>query len=184
MVDVSIADGLRRPRTAPRAAAAGVDGERVAVVATALAVVFLPLAVPTASGNLAPEDAFIGLALACALLWATAANLTWRFPFVLPVAIFMAGGAVGGLIGPLPGHGTVALVQDIWLLLFCWRASNGCRSPSNLRVLLRTWAYSSIAWAVTPIVGLIIGSAALTGQTENQGARVQISLADPSYAAN
>jgi hypothetical protein len=184
MVDIAIADGVARRRSVARSAATDVTGEHVAVVATGLAVVFLPLAVPTGPANTAPADLFIGVALAASLLWATAARHRWGFPFVIPVAIFMAGGAVGGLIGPLPGHAIVALIQDAVLLLWCWTVSNVCRSPSNLRFLMRTWAYSSIAWAVTPIVGLLTGSAALTGQTENQGSRVQITLADPSYAAN
>jgi O-Antigen ligase len=39
-------------------------------------------------------------------------------------------------------------------------------------------------WAILAFVGLATGSSLLTGQIQRQGSRVQITLADPSYAAN
>jgi O-antigen ligase len=70
------------------------------------------------------------------------------------------------------------------LIAWCWVVVNISRSAANLKLLLATWAYSGIAWAVVAFVGLGTGSTLLTGQIERQGTRVQITLADPSYAAN
>ena len=70
------------------------------------------------------------------------------------------------------------------LLAWCWAVVNIASSAQRLKVLLATWAYSSIAWAVVLFVGLITGSSALTGHVDNQGSRNLLTLADPNYAAN
>jgi O-antigen ligase len=179
------AGAVRRPRAITTIGApAWVAGERAAVILTGLAVALLPVAVPTGPANVAPIDLFIVIATAACLMWGAAAGVSWRFPYALPLAIFMAGGAIGALAGPVPGNGVVAIVQDVVLIVWCWVVVNLSRSPRNFSALASTWVYTSIVWAIMPIVGVIIGSAALTGQTENQGSRVQITLADPSYAAN
>ena len=61
---------------------------------------------------------------------------------------------------------------------------NICHNAANLRVVLTTWVYSGIAWAIVGCVGLVTGSTLLTGQIERQGTRLQLTLNDPSYAAN
>jgi len=86
--------------------------------------------------------------------------------------------------GPVPSAGIVALIQDIVLIAWCWTVANISYSAANLRILLATWAYSGIGWAIMAFVGLATGSSLLTGQIERQGTRIQITLADPSYAAN
>jgi hypothetical protein len=158
--------------------------ERTALLTTAVAVALLPLAVPAGPGNVAPIDAFILVALGACLLWALGAGRRWQFPYVLPVGLMLAGGAFAALVGPVPNAGIVALVQDSLLVLWCWAVVNISRSAGNLRVLLTTWAYSGIAWAVLAFVGIATGWQPLTGEVEKQGTRLQITLADPSYAAN
>jgi O-antigen ligase len=160
------------------------QGERLAVLTTAVAVGLIPLAIPTGPANVAPIDVFMAIAIGACLFWASSTGHKWRFPYGIALVLFLAGGAVGALVGPVPGVGAIALVQDVWLLAWCWAVVNIAKSPSNLKTLLTTWAYSSIGWAIVPFVGLAIGSAALTGRTANQGGRIQITLADPSYAAN
>jgi O-Antigen ligase len=173
---------------APGVAAPGlgrrVSGERLAVATTALAVAMLPLAVPTGPANAAPIDILIAVALGASLLWASTAGIRLRFPYALPVAILMFGGALGGLAGFVPELAVVALVQDLVLLVWCWTLVNVAHSPANLRTILATWAYSGIAWAIIAFIGLATGASVLTGHIERQGTRVQITLADPSYAAN
>jgi hypothetical protein len=173
-----------RPSIRPRAMAGQRQGERLAVLTTAVAVGLIPLAIPAGPANAAPIDVFMVVAIASCLFWAGSTGHKWRFPYAFAVALFLAGGALGGLVGPVPGTGAIALAQDVWLLAWCWAVVNIAKSPSNLKTLLTTWAYSSIVWAIVPFVGLAIGSAALTGRTANQGGRIQITLADPSYAAN
>jgi hypothetical protein len=173
-----------RPTTRPRAMAGRRQGERLAVLTTAVAVGLIPLAIPAGPANVAPIDVFMAVAIGACLFWAGSTGHKWRFPYGIALVLFLAGGAVGALVGPVPGVGAIALIQDVWLLAWCWAVVNIAKSSSNLKTLLTTWAYSSIGWAIVPFVGLAIGSAALTGRTANQGGRIQITLADPSYAAN
>jgi len=173
-----------RPSIRPRALAGQRQGERLAVLTTAVAVGLIPLAVPAGAANAAPIDLLMAIAIGACLFWAGSTGHKWRFPYGVALVLFLAGGALGALVGPVPRLGAIALVQDVWLLAWCWAVVNIAKSPSNLKTLLTTWAYSSIGWAIVPFIGLAIGSAALTGRTANQGGRIQITLADPSYAAN
>jgi hypothetical protein len=100
------------------------------------------------------------------------------------MSMMLIGGALGAIVGPVPTAGLIALAQDCLLIAWCWAIVNIGRSAANLRVLLTTWAYSGIAWAVVAFVGLATGSTVLAGQSDRQGSRVQITLHDPSYAAN
>jgi O-antigen ligase len=160
------------------------EGERIALLATTAAIALLPLATPEGPANTAPIDVLVAAAVGACLLWAVRARVRVRFPYVAPAIMMMAGGAMGALVGPVPTAGIIALVQDLVLITFCWAVVNIGRSASNLKLLLATWAYSGIAWVVVAFVGLATGSTLLTGQIERQGSRVQITLADPSYAAN
>lgn len=171
--------GAERLRPARR-----LKGERLAVLATAVAVALLPLATPTGPAHTAPIDVFLAGAFGACLFWAARARLRCRFPYVIPVIMMLAGGAMGALMGPVPPAGAVALAQDLVLLGWCWALVNISRSAANLKLLLATWVYSGMAWAVIAFIGLATGSTLLTGQIERQGSRVQITLADPSYAAN
>ncbi len=181
---VGAASPIRLPAPSPWARVREAGLERFALVATAVAVVFIPFVNPTGPANTAAADIFILFAVAGAAFWATSENRVWRFPFGIPIALFMVAGAVGGLIGPVPAAGIEAVVQDAYLLVWFWVVVNIARTPGNLRVLTATWVYSSMVWVALLYVGLYTGSKALTGQTPNQGARVQLTLGDPSYAAN
>jgi O-Antigen ligase len=159
-------------------------GEGVALKVTAFAVALLPLAVPQGPANTAPIDLLVAGAVAACVLWATAVGFRCRFPYVIAVMLALVGGVVGALVGPVPTTGAVALVQDVVLIAWCWAIVNIAHSPSNLRLLLSAWVYSSIGWAVLAFIGLATGSTLLTGQIERQGTRLQLTLADPSYTAN
>jgi MFS family permease len=186
MIDAAAMNGAAglQPVAKSRATARPVAIERFAVAVTAVAVALLPLAVPTGPANVAPIDGFIAAAFGASLLWAGTIGWRWQFPYAVAVGLSMLGGALGALAGPVPNAGLIAITQDVVLIVWCWTVANIAHSPTNLRVLLKTWAYSGIAWAVVAFVGLATGSSLLTGQIERQGSRVQITLADPSYAAN
>jgi O-Antigen ligase len=160
------------------------QGERIALVTTGAAVAMLPLLVPAGPANIAPVDALIAAALLACLLWAGTSGHRWRFPYAVPVALLLAGGAIGAIAGPVPKAGIIAIAQDLVLIGWCWVVVNLCSKPRNLRILLATWVYSGICWASLVFVGLATGITQLTGQIERQGTRVQLTLADPSYAAN
>jgi O-antigen ligase len=159
-------------------------GERLAVVTMAGTVAMLPLLVPAGPANIAPVDALIALSIVTCLLWAGRSGHRWRVPYVVPVVLLLAGGAIGGMLGPVPRSAVIALVQDGVLIVWCWAVVNLAHRAANLRLLMTTWAYSSIVWATLVFVGLATGTRALTGQIERQGTRVHLTLADPSYAAN
>lgn len=182
-----------RSRTAipalPPAATAGArerapDGERMAVVLTAMAVASLPVLSPGGPGNLAPVDLLMVLALGACLLWAGASRRKLRFPYAAPVALFVAGGALAAMVGPAPGSGLVAVVQDLWLLVWCWAVANVASSPRRLRMLLATWAYAAVAWASLLFAGLLLGLPWLTGQVASEGSRTALTFGDPSYSAS
>jgi O-antigen ligase len=61
---------------------------------------------------------------------------------------------------------------------------NVASSPHRLRILLQTWAYSSVAWSLVLFAGLLGGSTALAGQTTRNAGRAALTFVDPNTAAN
>jgi len=177
---------LRLPAAATitRSRARALDGERLALAATALAVAALPLLAPRGPANTAPEDVFMLVAIASSLLWIGRSGHLLRFAYGLPMALFITGGALGAMVGPVPGTGATAVVQDIVLLVWCWTFMNVASEPSRLRTLLATWAFSAIAWAVLLFVGLLSGITFLSGQTSREGSRMALTFGDPNVCAN
>jgi hypothetical protein len=159
-------------------------GERPALVMTIIAVAALPLVGQRGPGNTAPADLFLAVAVGTTLLWAATAGHIWRTPYVMAMGLFILGGVLGAISGPVPGTGLMALVQDVVLLTWCWAVVNLCHSARNLRILLAAWVYSAIAWALLLFVGMGVGLQALSGQTERQGSRVAMTFGDPNFAAN
>ena len=183
----ALARGRRADERSPEARAARVTaaaGAKAAVVTTAAAVAMLPVLVPRGPGNVAPADLFIAVALGACLLWAGKSHRPWGFPYAVAMWIFMAGGAIGALVGPVPLSGGLALVQDLEMLLWCWAVANIASTPERLRTLVSTWAYSSVVWAALLIVGLLTRTHFLTGQTGSEGSRTALTLYDPNYSAS
>jgi hypothetical protein len=178
---------IRRPQIAPLRLGGRIralTAADVAVGTAALAVAGLPLLVPSGPANTSPVDVLIALAMVASVVWAVRSHHVWRFPFGLAMALYIVGGALGALAGPVPGSGLVALVQDFAVLFWGWTLANVCSSSHRLRVILGTWAYSSIAWSSLLVFGLLIGSATLTGHRADEGARTALTLHDPNFAGN
>lgn len=167
-----------------RTASRPFNGERLAVGGTAVAVAMLPLLVPGGPSNSAPEDLLIVLAIAAVLFWTSLSGHRLRFPYIVPVTLFVVGGAIGALRGPVPRTGGLALFQDILLLLWCWAVVNVASSPRRLDVVVRAWAYSAIAWASLLLLGVATGNGALTGRSGSEGVRTALTFVDPNIAAN
>src|SRR5262249_59582365 len=72
----------------------------------------IPVLRPSLPGNSSPVDLLIGLGIAATLAWAISTNQRVHVPYVVPVGILMAGGAIGGLAGPAKGLSLLQLVQD------------------------------------------------------------------------
>jgi O-antigen ligase len=178
---------IRRPQTPPTAIVdriRALTAADVAVGTAVLAVVALPVLVPSGPGNTAPADGFIGLAIAASVVWAVKVRHPWRFPFGIAMTLYVIGGALGALAGPVPGKGALGLVQDLAVLFWCWSLANVCSTSRRLEIVLRAWAYSSIAWASVLAVGLLFGSTALAGQSAREGVRTTLTLHDPNLAGS
>jgi hypothetical protein len=173
------------PRTPGRASAraAAADG-RVAVSLTAAGVALLPLLRPAGPANIAPVDVVLAAAIGAGALWAARTRMRCRFPYGPAVAVFVVGGIVGGLTGPVPGNGVVAVVQDAILLAWCWTVVNVASRPERLRVLVAAWAYSALAWGALLFLGLLAHASFITGQTAREGSRTALTMVDPNYAAS
>jgi hypothetical protein len=159
------------------------DGGRLAIGLTAAGVAMLPF-LAGGVGNAAPVDLFFALAVVGCLLWAGKTGRRLRFPYTVAVGLLVAGGALGALVGPVPKAGAIALVQDCWLVAWCWVVVNVAWSMDRLQTLVAAWVYSSIAWATALVVGLIGHWTLLTGQTPEEGSRTTLTFLDPNYAGS
>lgn len=182
MIDAAATGTLRTRSGADHVLA--LSAERLAVATTAAAIALLPLLVPRGPANVGPVDALMAISLLACLFWAGSSGHRWRFVYGVPMALFIAAGALGALVGPVPGAGIVAITQDIFLLAWCWAVVNVSRSSATLRVLLTTWAYSSIVWGLLLFVGVATGSSFLTGHVATEGSRTALTFADPNVSAN
>jgi hypothetical protein len=175
---------IARRFDARAAVRAGRNRSRLAVGAAGVVIAALPLVVPQGPENTSLTDVLIVIALGAVLLWASDVGHRFRFPYAFALGLFMAGGALGAMAGPVPAKGILALSQDLLLLAFCWMLANIASSPARLRTLLQTWAYSSIAWALILFGGLLAHSPAVAGQTARNAGRAALTFHDPNVAAN
>lgn len=178
------------------AAPGALGGEKVAISTIALAVAMLPLLRPAGPGNSSPVDVLIALAIGVTLLWAGSSRIPLRFPYGLAVGVFLAAGALAALTGPftsgnLPAlpepiirraTGILALVQDLVLLAWGLAIANAARSGSALKLVVRTWAWSSIVWAGLLDVAYFSGNAELSGTATFD--RASLTFTDPNMAAS
>jgi len=174
---------LSAPR-ATRTRARALDGERLAVATTAIAVATLPLLKPHGPGNTGPADVFMVLSIAATLLWAGRSGQRLRFAYGIPMALYIVGGALGAMVGPVPGTGILSLSQDMLLVAWCWTFMNVASTPRRLATLLSAWAYSAVVWAVLLFVGLGAGVTFLSGQETREGSRTALTFGDPNVSAN
>jgi hypothetical protein len=182
LIDAAAVGTWRARSTADRLVV--LDGERLAVATTAVAVAMLPLLAPRGPVNLGPIDALMAIGVFACLFWAGSSRHRWRFAYVVPMGLFIAAGTLGALVGPVPDLGIAAIGQDIFLLLWCWAVVNISHSPAALRVLLTTWAYSSIVWGVLLFVGVFTGNSFLSGHSAREGSRTALTFGDPNISAN
>jgi hypothetical protein len=157
---------------------------RLPAAITAAAVALLPVTVPRGPGNVGPADVLIVLAIGAWLFSAATSGERLRFPYALGLGLLMVGGAIGGLAGPVPSAGVLALIQDLLRAGWAWAVVNVCRTPGAASLVLRTWAYSSIGWAIVLFAGLAAHVPAVTGQIPTEGSRTALTFADPNIFAN
>jgi O-antigen ligase len=174
---------LRAARVHRGAARAVPDVPRPVLWVLAASLVFLPVLRPSGPGNSSPVDLLMGAGIVVTLAWAVSSDLELHLPYVVPMGILLAAGAIGGLAGPAKGLSLLQLAQDVALLAWCASMVNVARSPSAFRVLVRTWAWSSIAWAAVLVVAYVTGIDLLTGVTDRTGGRASLTFGDANLAA-
>lgn len=184
MTDVVAAWRPAGPSGVQARAAPVAGAERPALVLAAAAIVLLPVLSPGGPANIAPVDVPIAMAAWACLVWAGGAGRRLRFPYVVPMVLFMTGGALGAVAGPVPRDGAVTLVQDVVLVVWCWTVVNLGSSPERLRTLTTAWVYGALGWVAVLTIGLILGLPELTGQTESEGSRTSLTFLDPNFAAS
>lgn len=155
---------------------------RLAVGATAAAVAFLPFLKPSGPGNIGPVDVLVAASIGACLLWAGSARAELRLPYALSGGLFLLAGAVAGLVGSYPSQSLLSLGQEIPLLLWCAAITNLARLPEALGTILRTWAYSAVAWSAVLIAGMAAGNATVAGLTEDTGPRAALTFGNPNLA--
>lgn len=163
--------------------AAGCAGEtRVLLPTVAASIAFLPFITPTGPANTSPVDVFITAALAGGAAWAVSQRPRLRLPYVGAMALYVGGGAIGSLIGPVPVAGLLALVQDVVLVAWALVIANAVRDAQGLRLMLRTWVAAGVAWAALMIVGVLLDFGFLAGTNPEFGGRAALRFSDPNMA--
>ena len=156
---------------------------RAPLFAVALAVSLLPFLTPSGPGGIAPVDLVILASAGVVMVWSSV-GVKLRAPYAASVGVLIVAGAAGALAGPVPGAGLLALIQDMWLLVWAAAVANIARSPIGLKLILNVWVTASVAWAGVGLVGVVTGNAVLAGLASNEGGRIALMFGDPNYAAN
>lgn len=138
------------------------DGLRLPLILVGLGICALPILAPNLAGNATPADGLIALAILGVLLWAGTTRQPLALPYGLGVGVMAIAGLVASLAGAFPLLGLVAVLQDLFLLVWCAAVANVARRPGAIEVLTRTWVVSSLLWATAFIV-------ATTGTTVSAG---------------
>ena len=160
------------------------DGAHLAFALAVGAVVLLPVLRPSGPANVGPVDLAVIAGTFATFLWIGATRRKVRFPLAVPIGLFVLGGATGSLTGPVPGTGAIALAQDAMLIVWFWSLVNLVDSSDRLGLIVRTWAYSSVAWAAILVSAVAAGFGEIAGQSAREGARAALTFGNPNFAGN
>lgn len=161
---------------------------RFVVVSISVACCSLPLLRPSGPGN----TGLVDLALLCAILaslhWASIRAVRIRLPYAVPTALTVIGGAFAVLWIPSSVNSVatsgLALVQDIFV--FGWAAAIATVGQDRrlLDVVLKAFAYGTVAWAAILIIGELTNQTWITGINSRDGLRASLTFGDPNLAAD
>jgi hypothetical protein len=156
---------------------------RATALSGAAAIVSFPLLQPSGPGNTSIPDAFAMLTVLTSLAWSYSSRNEMRVPYLLPVSLMMVAGALAALAGSYPDIALVSLSQDAFLLAWSAAIVGICRTPSGLAIVMRTWVYSGVFWAVILIVTVVGQVDIVAGITARTGSRAALTFGDPNLAA-
>jgi hypothetical protein len=155
---------------------------RWATVTTAAALAGQPLLQPAGPGNSSPVDVLTVLAIVSVGAWSVRNAVPVRAPYLVGAGLLIVGGAVAGMVGPLPGAALLALVQDVVLVLWCAAVATLADRGRRLQLLASAWAYGAVASAAILLMGVLGHVSVITGVVEREGNRVMFTFGDPNYA--
>jgi O-Antigen ligase len=156
---------------------------RAAALTTAATIATFPLLQPSGPGNTSLPDVFAVLSIVSVLAWGHTSRRTMRLPYVLPVSLMVVAGALAALVGEYPGTGLVSLTQDLFMLAWCGAVVAVCQGPRGFALVVRTWAYSGVIWAVVLVVTVLGQIDFIAGITARTGSRAALTFGDPNLAA-
>lgn len=157
--------------------------ERCALGFLTAAFVFQPILRPAGPGNSSPVDVLTVGAILASIVWARTSHRKLRAPYSLGVAVMVIAGCASGIAGPLPSLGSLTVVIDILLLLWCTALVNLLDRPRALRTALTAWCRAGVGWALVVAIAHFAHLSALEGLTAADGNRVLFTFGDPNYAA-
>lgn len=102
--------------------------------------------------NLTPADLVFVLAIGTALLWAATTRAQLTLPYRLGVGAMAIAGLVSGLLGDWPDLALLSVSQDLFLLVWGAMLATLMHDAPTAGMLLRTWVWSSTAWALAFVV--------------------------------
>ncbi len=179
----ALARPLGGSATAPARGVAYPAWARVATFSTAAAAATFPLLQPSGPGNTSLPDAFVALSVVSVLAWGYSSRQLMRVPFLIPVSLMIVAGAVAALLGNYPGDGLLNISQDAFMLAWCAAVVAVARTPAGLAMVVRTWAYSAVTWALILIVTVLGQIDFIAGITARTGSRAALTFGDPNLAA-
>jgi len=166
------------------------EPDRATLGAVGAAVALAPLVNPKLPGHSGPVDVVILAGVCAVVAWALRTRVTVRLPYAIAMAGLMITGLVAGLLSPYPSDGLIAVLQEIFLLVWSAALATVCRTPRALGFLLRAWAGGALVWAVLLVgtevlrIRTIFGTAQFGPSSDGTGTRAQLFLDQPNMAGN
>jgi O-antigen ligase len=148
------------PETRPRHSGA-TDRGVIAVMAGCIGLA--AVVNPKGPGNTAPWDLVALLGVFLVFVWMLRTRAPLRFPYAVPMAGLMITGLLAAAFSVDPAGGAIAVLQEVFLLLWCAAVATVCRTAKAIQVLLRAWALSALCWAGLLIVAVFTGVRAVSG---------------------
>lgn len=172
------------PDRMPSAAVPAVSRRwRPEAAALVVAMSALPALVPAGPGNTGIADVGMAVAVITVVVWLRKTSSPVRLPYAVGTFVLVLAGSLAALrAGSLTS--SLALVQDVFMLVWAGVIANACRDPRLLRATTRAWCYSSTAWATFMVTASLSGQKALAGVSDEDGTRAALTFGDPNLAGN
>jgi hypothetical protein len=155
---------------------------RLPLVLICVGIAAMPLLTPAGPGNTGPVDLFT-LAAIIAVFWlALRRRERVQAHYAPAILLYFIAGAVAGLLSVAPGGTMLALLQDLFMLGWAVALAHVARTERGLGAVLKTWAYTAVAWSVALNAGVVLHISALSGYTADEGTRAALTFGDPNRA--